>query len=147
MQKNFSQLNCIAHGVPLRRQVMRKIMYEDGNNNATFLKELFVQVQALSNSELNWRISNLDFIPIDKGDFIDGIPSDEMEEIYYFQKKALEKQTIILTHNALMELLENIRTIYEGDFAVCIEGEQLKIKIFDGDIIEMDGEMENELKL
>ena len=114
---------------------MRKIMYEDCNNNATFLKELFVQMQALSNSELNWRISNLDFTPIDKGDFIDGIPSDEMKEIYYFQKKVIEKQTIIITHNALMKLLENIRIVYEGSFDVSIKGEQLKINIFDGDII------------
>ena len=126
---------------------MRKIMYEDCNNNATFLKELFVQMQALSNSELNWRISNLDFTPIDKGDFIDGIPSDEMKEIYYYQKKVIEKQTIIITHNALMKLLENIRIVYEGSFDVSIKGEQLKINIFDGDIIEIDGEMENELNL
>ena len=126
---------------------MRKIMYEDCNNNATFLKELFVQMQALSNSELNWRISNLDFTPIDKGDFIDGILSDEMKEIYYFQKKVIEKQTIIITHNALMKLLENIRIVYEGSFDVSIKGEQLKINIFDGDIIEIDGEMENELNL
>ena len=126
---------------------MRKIMYEDCNNNATFLKELFVQMQALSNSELNWRISNLDFTPIDKGDFIDGIPSHEMKEIYYFQKKVIEKQTIIITHNALMKLLENIRIVYEGSFDVSIKGEQLKINIFDGDIIEIDGEMENELNL
>lgn len=49
-------------------------MYEDNNNNAVFLKGLFEQVQTLSDLELNWNISNLDFIPIDKGDFIGGMP-------------------------------------------------------------------------
>ena len=46
-----------------------------------------------------------------------------------------------------MKLLENIRIVYEGSFDVSIKGEQLKINIFDGDIIEIDGEMENELNL
>lgn len=52
---------------------MREIVYEDCNNNAAFLKELFVQIQELSVTELSWSISNLEFIPVDQGDFIDCI--------------------------------------------------------------------------
>ena len=110
------------------------------------MKELFIQVQALSDIELNWSISNLDFIPVDKGDFIGGVPSIEMEELYNFQKRILDEHTVIVTHNIFMDLLENIRTIYVGEFEVLIGGKQLKIRIFDGDIIEIDGEIENELK-
>lgn len=126
---------------------MRKIMYKDCNNNAIFLKGLIDQVQALSASELNWSISNLDFIPVDKGDFIGGVPSTEMEQLYNFQKRISDEHTIITAHNDFLNLLKNVRTVYEGRLEVLIRGKQLKIKIFDGDIIEIDGEMEDELKL
>lgn len=126
---------------------MRKIMYEDCNNNATFLKGLFTQMQMLSDSELNWSISNLDFIPIDKGDFIGGVPSTEIEQLYNFKKKILDEHTIIVAHNDFMDLLKNIKTVYDGRFEVLIQGKQLKVKIFDGDIIEIDGEMEDEFKI
>lgn len=71
---------------------MRKIMYEDCNNNATFLKGLLIQIQALSDTELSWSASNLD-------------------------------------------LVENIRSIYAGEFVTASNGEQIKIKVFDGDIV------------
>lgn len=35
-------------------------MYEDCNNNV-FLKGLFEKIQRLSDEEINWRISNLEF--------------------------------------------------------------------------------------
>lgn len=126
---------------------MRRIMYEDYNNNASFLKELFVQVQALVDSEISWSISNLDFIPVDKGDFIGGVPGIEVEELYHFQKRILEEHKIIVTQNTFMHLLENIRTIDVGKFETFIGGKQLKITIFDGDIIEIDGKMENKLHI
>lgn len=125
---------------------MRKKMYEDCNNNAEFLKGLFHQMQALSDSELNWRISSFDFIPVDKGDFIGGVPDIEMEQLYNFQKRLSDEHTIIIIHNDFMGLLKNVKTIYEGRLEVIIKGKPLKIKIFDGDIIEIDGEMEAELK-
>lgn len=121
---------------------MRKILYEDCNNNSMFMKELFIQVQKLSELKLSWSISNLEFIPVDKGDLI-----GEMEELYNFQERILDEHKIVISHNSFMELLENIRTIYEGNFEVLIRGNQLNIKVFDGDIIEIDGEMENELKI
>ena len=48
---------------------MKQIMYEDCNNNVSFLKGLFEKIQRLSDEEINWRISNLEFIPVYKGDF------------------------------------------------------------------------------
>ena len=121
---------------------MRKILYEDCNNNSMFMKELFIQVQKLSELKLSWSISNLEFIPVDKGDLI-----GEMEALYNFQERILDEHKIVISHNYFMELLENIRTIYEGNFEALIRGNQLNIKVFDGDIIEIDGEMENELKI
>ncbi len=70
-----------------------------------------------------------------------------MEELYNFQERILDEHKIVISHNSFMELLENIRTIYEGNFEALIRGNQLNIKVFDGDIIEIDGEMENELKI
>ncbi len=110
-----------------------------------FLKGLFDHVQALSASELNWIISNLDFIPVDKGDFIGGVPNPEMEQLYNFQKRISDEHTVIVTHNDFMDLLKNIKTVYEGRFEVLIRGKQLKIKILDGDIIEVEGEIEDDL--
>ncbi|MCM1231908.1 MAG: hypothetical protein NC489_17450 [Ruminococcus flavefaciens] len=126
---------------------MRKIMYEDCNNNVTFLKELFSQIQKFSDTELNWEISKLDFILVDTGDFIGGIPSIEIEEVYALQKRVLEEHSINVMHNDLLKLLENIKTIYEGLFAALIDGKTFRIKIFDGDIIEIDGEREEFLGL
>ena len=124
---------------------MRKTMYEDCNNNITFLKELFLQIQKFSDTELNWEISKLDFIPVDKGDFIGGVPSIEMKGLYDFQKKILEEHSINVMHNDLIKLFENIRTIYEGVFVALIDGKAFKIKVFDGDIIEIDGEKEDDV--
>ena len=126
---------------------MRKIIYEDCNNNSIFLKELLNQVQILSDLELNWSISNLEFIPVDKGDFIGGILSTEMEQLYNFQNRILDEHTIIIAHSDFMDLLKNIKSIYEGKFEVLLRGKQLKIKIFDGDIIEIDGDLENEISI
>ena len=126
---------------------MRTIMYEDCNNNTTFLKGLFDQVQALSTTELNWSIMNLDFIPVYKGDFVGGVPSDEMEQLYNFKEKILDEHIVIVTHTDFMNYLKNIRTVEEGKLEVLISGKPLKIKIFDGDIIEIDGEMEDKLQL
>lgn len=126
---------------------MRKIMYEDCNNNAAFLKGLFVQIQALSDTELSWSVSNLDFIPVDHGDFIGGVPSIEMQKLYNFQKRILEEHRIIINHYEFLDLLENIRSIYEVNLATVSNGEQIKIKILDGDIIEIDGQIEDELEL
>ena len=124
---------------------MRKTMYEDCNNNVTFLKELFLQIQKFSDTELNWGISKLDFIPVDMGDFIGGVPGIEMEGIYDFQKKILEEHSTNVMHNDLMKLFENIKTIYEGVFVALIDGKIFKIKVFDGDIIEIDGEKEDDV--
>ncbi len=122
---------------------MKQVMYEDCNNNVSFLKELFEKIQKLSDEEINWRISNLEFIPIYKGDFYNGVSNQEMEKVYDFQRKALEEYVINISNSIFMELLVNIKTIYEGIFIGNIRGEQIKIKIFDGDIIEIEGFFEN----
>ncbi len=122
---------------------MKQIIYEDCNNNVSFLKGLFEKIQRLSDEEINWRISNLEFIPIYKGDFYNGVPNQEMDKVYDFQRKALEEYVIHMSNSIFMESLVNIKTIYEGVFIGNIRGEQIKIKIFDGDIIEIEGFFEN----
>ncbi len=126
---------------------MRKVMYEDCNNNTSFLRDLFTEIQLCSETEISWSISNLDFIPVDNGDYIGGVPSPEMELIYNFQKKILVEHEVVITHSFFMSLLKNIKTIYEGNFSSVIKGKTTKVKVFDGDIIEIDGEIENKLIL
>ena len=93
------------------------------------------------------RISDLEFIPVDHGDFIGGVPDGEMKKIYDFQKRILGEYTITVTHSAFMDLLRNIRTVYEGRFETLIGEKQFKVKVFDGDIIEIDGEREEEINI
>lgn len=124
---------------------MKEILYEDCNNNASFLKHLFTQIQKFSAIELNWSISNLEFIPIDKGDYIEGIPK-KMEKVYNFQKKILDEHTVYIAHGTFIDLLEDIKTIYEGDFVALNIGKKAHIKVFDGDIIEIDFDEEDKLK-
>ena len=126
---------------------MKKILYKDCNNNAHFLKKIFLQIHALMETEINWNISNLDFIPIDNGDFVNGIPNIEMQKLYNFRKRILDEHRITINNVALMDLLENIRTIYDGNFVAVSNSELIKIKIFDGDIIEIQGTIENKLDL
>lgn len=122
-------------------------MYEDCNNNASYLKNIFTEIQSFSNVELYWNISNLDFIPVDKGDCIGGVPSPEMEMLYNFQKKLTEEHCVIVAHKIFVALLGNIKTIYEGKFTAIIKDGTIKVKVFDGDIIEIDGDIENNLRL
>lgn len=124
---------------------MKRIMYKDCNNNAIFLKDLFMQIQSFSNAELSWNISNLDLIPIDKGDYVNGIPDFEMEKLFDFQKRVLDEHIVSIPHNVFMNLFENIRTIYEGKFSTAIEDKQIKMTVFDGDIIEIYGAVEDKI--
>lgn len=126
---------------------MKKILYEDCNNNASFIRKLFTEIQSFSDDEIKWNISNLDFIPVDKGDYIGGIPDPEMEVINNFKRRILDEHEVIITHSFFMSLLENIKTIYEGKFTGILKGKIIQIKVFDGDIIEIDGEIETKLKL
>lgn len=126
---------------------MRKVMYKDCNNNASYLKEIFTEIQSFSNVELNWNISNLDFIPVDNGDYIGGVPSPELEVLFNFQKKVKEEHGVLVAHNIFVSLLRHIRTIYEGKFTAIIKDGTINIKVFDGDIIEIDGDIENILRL
>lgn len=82
-------------------------MYEDCNNNVSFLKGLFEKIQRLSDEEINWRISNLEFIEIYKGDldFYNGVPNQEMDKVYDFQRKALEEYVIHMSNGYLWNCL------------------------------------------
>ena len=68
-----------------------------------------------------------------------------MEKLFDFQKRVLDEHTVSIPHNVFMNLFENIRTIYEGKFSTVIEDKQIKMKVFDGDIIEIDGVVEDKI--
>ena len=124
---------------------MKEIIYEDCNNNIEFVKEMFLKVGLMVKSELMWNISNLDAIPVDSEDYsgVGGTVNNSRQRVYLFQQRILNEHTVVIGHKELMNLFNDIRTIYEGVFVAVIDGHQSRISIFDGDIISIQGDIEN----
>ena len=63
-------------------------------------------------------------------------------------KKKIEREhVIVVEHNYLIKMLKNIRTVYYANMETTIENNVFSIKIFDGDIIEIRGNIENNIML
>ena len=126
---------------------MKQILYDDNNNNASYLINILVQVQQQIETLISWELSEFDFIIVDVGDFFNGIMPPEMEEVYNFEKKIEREHVIVVEHNYLIKMLKNIRTVYYANMETTIENNVFSIKIFDGDIIEIRGNIENNIML
>lgn len=124
---------------------MKEIMYEDCNNNIQFVKELFYKISLMVKNELMWNVSNLDSVPVDSEDYsgVGGAVDNSRQRVYLFQQRILNEHTVVIGHKELMSLFDDIRTIYEGVFIVEINGRNNKISIFDGDIISIQGDIED----
>ena len=126
---------------------MKQTLYEDNNNNANYLINILVQVQQQVEIVIFWEISCFDFVIVDVGDFFNGITPPEIEEVYNFGKKIEREHVIVVEHNYLIKMLKNIRTVYYANMKTTIENDIFSIKIFDGDIIEIRGNIENNIIL
>ena len=126
---------------------MKQTLYEDNNNNANYLINILVQVQQQVEIVIFWEISCFDFVIVDVGDFFNGIMPPEIEEVYNFGKKIEREHVIVVEHNYLIKMLKNIRTVYYANMETTIENNVFSIKIFDGDIIEIRGNIENNIIL
>ena len=126
---------------------MKQILYDDNNNNASYLINILVQVQQQIETLISWELSEFDFIIVDVGDFFNGIMPPEMEEVYNFEKKIEREHVIVVEHNYLLKILKNIRTVYYANMKTIIGNNVFSIKIFDGDIIEISGNIENNILL
>ena len=126
---------------------MKQILYEDNNNNANYLINILVQVQQQVETVISWELSEFDFIIVDVGDFFNGIMPSEIEEVYNFGKKIEREHVIVVEHNYLLKILKNIRTVYYANMKTTIGNNVFSIKIFDGDIIEIRGNIENNILL
>lgn len=95
-------------------------------------------------NELMWSVSNFDSIPVDSEDYsgVGGNVNNSRQSVYLFQQRIINEHTVVIGHKELMNLFDDIRTIYEGTFVVVIDGHQSKISIFDGDIISIQGDIE-----
>lgn len=120
-------------------------IFEDCNNNIQFVKEMFRKIGLMVKNELMWNVSSLDLAPVDSEDYsgVGGIVNNSRQRIYLFQQRLLNEHTVVIGHDELMNLFDDIRTIYEGVFVVVINGHQSKISIFDGDIVKIQGEIED----
>ncbi|VTX92055.1 hypothetical protein [Fusobacterium periodonticum] len=125
---------------------MKQILYDD-NNNASYLINILVQVQQQVETVISWELSEFDFIIVDVGDFFNGIMPPEIEEVYNFGKKIEREHVIVVEHNYLLKILKNIRTVYYANMKTTIGNNMFSIKIFDGDIIEIRGNIENNILL
>ena len=126
---------------------MKQILYDDENNNASYLINILVQVQQQVETVISWELSEFDFIIVDVGDFFNGIMPPEIEEVYNFRKKIEREHVIVVEHNYLLKILKNIRTVYYANMKTIIGNNVFSIKIFDGDIIEIRGNIENNILL
>ena len=126
---------------------MKQILYEDNNNNAKYLMNILAQVQQQVETVIFWELSCFDFVIVDIGDFFNGIISPEIEEVYNFGKKIEREHVIMVEHNYLIKVLKNIRTVYYANIKTVIRNDIFSIKIFDGDIIEIRGNIENNIML
>ena len=126
---------------------MKQILYDDNNNNASYLINILVQVQQQVETVISWELSEFDFIIVDVGDFFNGIMPPEIEEVYNFGKKIEREHVIVVEHNYLLKILKNIRTVYYANMKTIIGNNMFSIKIFDGDIIEIRGNIENNILL
>ena len=126
---------------------MKQILYDDKNNNASYLINILVQVQQQIETLISWELSEFDFIIVDVGDFFNGIMPPEIEEVYNFEKKIEREHVIVVEHNYLLKILKNIRTVYYANMKTTIGNNVFSIKIFDGDIIEIRGNIENNILL
>ena len=126
---------------------MKQILYEDNNNNANYLINILVQVQQQVETVISWELSEFDFIIVDVGDFFNGIMPSEIEEVYNFGKKIEREHVIVVEHNYLLKILKNITTVYYANMKTIIGNNAFSIKIFDGDIIEIRGNIENNILL
>ena len=126
---------------------MKQILYDDNNNNASYLINILVQVQQQIETLISWELSEFDFIIVDVGDFFNGIMPSEIEEVYNLGKKIEREHVIVVEHNYLLKILKNIRTVYYANMKTIIGNNVFSIKIFDGDIIEISGNIENNILL
>ena len=126
---------------------MKQILYDDENNNANYLINILVQVQQQVETVISWELSEFDFIIVDVGDFFNGIMPPEIEEVYNFGKKIEREHVIVVEHNYLLKILKNIRTVYYANMKTIIGNNVFSIKIFDGDIIDIRGNIENNILL
>ena len=126
---------------------MKQILYDDKNNNASYLINILVQVQQQIETLISWELSEFDFIIVDVGYFFNGIMPPEIEEVYSFGKKIEREHVIVVEHNYLLKILKNIRTVYYANMKTTVGNNMFSIKIFDGDIIEIRGNIENNILL
>lgn len=123
---------------------MKEIMYEDYNNNIQFIKDIFQKIALMVENELMWSISDLDVMPVNSEDYsgVGGLVNNRRQRVYLFQQRILNEHTVVIGHKELMNLFDDMRTIYDGLFVTVIDGHQSKISIFDGDIISIQGDIE-----
>ena len=124
---------------------MEEIIYEDCNNNIQFIKEMFLKIGLMVKEELMWNISNFDSVPVNSEDYsgVGRTVNDSRQRVYLFQQRILNEHTVVIGHKELLNLFGDIRTIYEAVFVAAIDGCQSEISIFDGDIISIQGNIED----
>ena len=124
---------------------MKEIIYEDCNNNIKFIKEMFLKIGLMVKKELMWNISNFDSVPVDLKYYsgVGGAVNNSRQRVYLFQQRILNEHTVVIGQKELLDLFDDMRTIYEGVFVAVIDGHQSEISIFDGDIISIQGNIEN----
>jgi len=126
---------------------MREFLFEDCNNNAGFLKKLFIEIQKFYSHDLIWEISNLDILSLPQKDYIEGTRNPEIEKVYEFSVKVLNEHKVAVSNSCLLDILDYTKTIYYVDIVSNLDDGEIKIKIFDGNFITVYCDFEEKLLL
>lgn len=106
---------------------MLYLKFSDGNNNSEFLANILDEIIAKF-SNVNWSITKLDIVPKYKGDY-DGFGISTFDELAYkFEDKVRREKVVITTHETLLNILLDSRTVYQGIFA-CIHGDGRELSL------------------
>lgn len=128
---------------------MRTILYEDNNNNSKFLIKLLIEIQSFSNKELIWNISNIDLVSDSTNDMINNTLDYNIKRIYELNNLVQREHSVLIKNNELIDILKCSRNLYHGELNTDLgfkEG-RLFMKIFDGDIIEISSQIEEQLNI
>lgn len=105
----------------IERNLRMRVFECNECNNSYFLRAIINDMK-LDETRYNWVISDLDLVPVFKGDY-SGIGAEETQSVAYEFLKKIEREKIsIINSRKLYSILEDTRTINNGVF-ICIEKE------------------------
>lgn len=121
-----------------------RILCEDSNRNISVITGLLRKIE--SSAEIReWTITDFQAIPTYSKDWsgVGGaVPDSPGQRLYEFTERIRDEHAVVLSHSEFTALLENAMSVCYADISFVASGQNNKITVFDGDIIELNGPVE-----